>query len=354
MRTSQLVLRGALVAAMLPFTTAASCDGGDRADTGNCPDGEVCSAATPDGLHFQGGVIGEGFFDVGNVKVTALGGTQEVTIETENDAGDRAPFLLAHDLEVDSANIAIRSSNDNVFTMRGNAVGDAHVRVVDPQTGELFDRLFSSVAPIDHIETQMAVSIAFTTSFEQTGTNILYAPGATGYIRLVSANNGSLVDTSSHITGAAITQTGWDRFVVGNLPVGPHTLAVSAGAGTTASLPFEVAIPNTITGGPSALTQGVSTLACFIARRDTTPVHTHFDAITSSQATLEPSPYDGCVTVTAPAVGNVTIHVAAGALVADFVLPSRASSSARAAEPRAVATGTAGERAASLLTLVRE
>ncbi|CAN5895150.1 hypothetical protein BH11MYX2_BH11MYX2_23090 [soil metagenome] len=346
MRTSQLVLRGALVAALLPFTTAASCDGGYRADSGDCPDGEVCSPETPTGLHFRGVIIGEGFFDAGNVKTTALGGTQDVQVETETDDGERAPFLLPHDVDADNANFTVEAASGDSFTLRSHAEGDAQIRVVDPSTGELFDRVRAAALPLASITTQMTLNVAIETGFNNHTLNKLYAPGATGYIRMASADDTSLVDTSSQISGARITQAGWDTFVVGDLAVGPHTLSVTAGASSTFTVPFEVAIPDQITGGPSSLTQGKTTLACFVARKGSVPIHARFDAITSSEASIQPSAYDGCVNVVASTVGAVNIHVISSGLTADFVLTSHAPASARTqVEDEAPLIGTPGDRA---------
>ncbi|HEY4057413.1 MAG TPA: hypothetical protein VGM39_12435 [Kofleriaceae bacterium] len=348
MRTSQLVLRGALFAAMLPFTTAASCDSGDRAETGDCPSGETCSDETPNGLHFRGPVIAEGFFDGGEVKRTAIGGTQDVQIVTETDDGTQSPFLLPHAIRTNNGKTKITSASANAFTLRAAASGTTMVSVVDPSTGDLFDRIevmSSSIAVAETLPTLNTVLGGADSSSPYD----LYAPGATGYIRLSDTNDISLVDTSARISGAGITQTNWDQFTVGDLPVGPHTLTVTAGVDTVASVVFEVASPDSIrSSSSSTLSRGEASFACFSARRGIVPVHAHFDSISSNAATVEPSQYEGCVNITATQVGTITVHVSAAGLARDFELQSNESSARVATTDTAASEATAGERASSL------
>ena len=348
-KLTNLLLRGALAALVLPFTTAASCDGGYRDTVGECPEGETCSAATPQGLHFRGAVFGEGFFDVGNVKTMALGGTQEVHVEIADDQGGRAPFLLPFEVDIDGPSAAVEAAADDAFTLRATATGDANVRLVDPATGELFDRIRVAALPIESISTQMSVSVAVDTAFAHAGPSTRYAPGATGYVRLAAANDLSLVDTSARITGEGVTQTRWDRFVVGDLPVGPHTLAVAAGGGAPVAVPFEVTLPDHIVGSTGNVIQGEPTLVCFVAHRGDEAVHAAFEEYTSAQGTIERTSYDGCVNLTADILGPVTVHVRASGLEADIVMTSVAKASARTA-PGGIEPSigdTAGERAAA-------
>jgi hypothetical protein len=345
---THLLLRGTLAALLLPFTTAASCDGGYRDTWGECPEGETCSAATPRGLHFRGPLLGEGFFDVGDVKTLALGGTEEVRVEIADDDGARAPFLTPFDVDVDAPIATVEVAAGDAFTLRAEAAGDANVRLVDPATGELFDRIRIATLPIARISTQPSVSVALDAAFSQVTPRALYAPGATGYLRLAAANALSLVDTSARITGAGVTQTGWDRFVVGDLAAGAHVLEVAAGGGALVDVPFEVALPDHIVGRRDSVIRGQPTLVCFVAHRGADAVHAAFDEYTSAQGTIERAGYDGCVNFTADVLGPVTVHVRAGGLEADFVMTSVAAATGRTApEGTAPAIGdTAGERAA--------
>lgn len=151
-----------LAASLLPLATMClAClvpEDGERAVTGACPEGEVCSAATPEGLVFGGRTLSstpEGETQIGPV---IAGGVIEVSIETP-----RGTLLPPFRAVSDSPDIFDLTANDDRFgrpsdltgeaaapafvTLRAERAGTARLRVLDSVTGELFDR--TSVAVVD-------------------------------------------------------------------------------------------------------------------------------------------------------------------------------------------------------------
>jgi hypothetical protein len=151
-----------LAVSFLPLATMClAClvpEDGDRASTGVCPEGEVCSAATPDGLVFSGRSLDFAGDDDTRIGPVAAGGVIEVAIETPR--GERPPEFLALS---DDPIVFYVAENDDGFGRRGDLTGDgyapafvtlqagrpgeAFLQIVEPDTGLLFDR--TSVAVVD-------------------------------------------------------------------------------------------------------------------------------------------------------------------------------------------------------------
>ena len=135
---------------------------GERASSGECPEDEVCSEATNQGLRF----VGNAFWDddeellLGPVLV---GGTFEIGLKTVD--GEPLPDF---DIEVDDGRIFSVERGAGVFgptTRSGRALhpvdghmvlsgigpGSTLIRIVDPDTGELFDRLRVEAYEIEDI-----------------------------------------------------------------------------------------------------------------------------------------------------------------------------------------------------------
>jgi hypothetical protein len=138
-------IRGAPGALAVVLVCTIACVGevsGERAASGRCPDGEVCSELTPNGLIFVGQafydeasalrlgpVVADGVFDLGfRLPEGGLPGRYAIEIEGDSLDVDRRAGELVPDLE------------DRV-RLRGVRPGEAKVRIVDPETGELYDRL---------------------------------------------------------------------------------------------------------------------------------------------------------------------------------------------------------------------
>lgn len=159
--------RPALVASLLVLTALClACLGsveGDRSATGECPEGEVCSDATPEGLTF----LGQALYDDAEVErlgPVLAGGSFELGIVTSD--GGPLPEL-AWDIEDPSVLTASRGEDvfgptddggeplvtvDGYLDLEGMNEGSTYVRIVHPETRELYDRLRLDVYEISDVE----------------------------------------------------------------------------------------------------------------------------------------------------------------------------------------------------------
>lgn len=124
---------------------------GERATTGECPPGEVCSDATPAGLTF----VGHAFYDETALRLgpVLVNGTFEVGLRGRD--GEPLP-PIAFEIEDGAVLSAERGTGvfgptneagdpfyvvDSHLTLTGTGSGASYLRVTDPSTGELFDRI---------------------------------------------------------------------------------------------------------------------------------------------------------------------------------------------------------------------
>jgi hypothetical protein len=150
---------GAMVLVVV-LACVASVDG-ERSSSGTCPEGEVCSAATPMGLTF----VGTAFYDDQERAIRLgpilAGGRFSLGMRT----ADGAPLpnfeALASDPEVLVSELAEGAFLDGEatyqpvqahVTLHGLTAGHTRLRVVDPVTGELYDRLTLDVYELDRID----------------------------------------------------------------------------------------------------------------------------------------------------------------------------------------------------------
>jgi hypothetical protein len=138
---------------------------GDRAGSGECPKDETCSDLTPMGLRF----VGRGFFDQSEPQLgpVLVGGTFDIGLRTID--GERLPPF-----ELDTTEDAVMTARrgEGVFgptldgqpllladahvTVHGEGPGTSHLRIVDAETGELFDRLPISIYEVADVEVILA------------------------------------------------------------------------------------------------------------------------------------------------------------------------------------------------------
>ena len=152
-RRAAFQLRFALAISVLAALSLA-CMGevdGERAMTGECPAGEVCSDATPTGLTF----VGNTFYDESALQLgpVLVNGTFDVGLKTR-DGEPLPPFLYA----IDDPSVLSAAAGEGVFgptteagepiyvvddhiTLTGTGNGETYLRIIHPDTGELFDRV---------------------------------------------------------------------------------------------------------------------------------------------------------------------------------------------------------------------
>jgi hypothetical protein len=338
-RALRLLVRLALGTGLFLFTSASSCDAGDRALGGGCPAGEVCDPST-EGLHFEGATFAEGLFEVGDVKRLAVGGRQDVRLfETDAD-GHHVAFADAYVAGFDAGAIDIEATTGNVVTLRGLATGSGKLRITNPSTGELFDRLTVSASEVDTAELAPSLVILLDGGSD---TARLYTPGAIGFIHLRSVDELSLVDEDAAITGTGIAQSRWDTFTVGKVAPGPHTLTITAGDHAPIAVDYEVVHADVLVHklGDEVTRTGRGTV-CFGARNAGRPVHASW-TFEIDGGTLDGSPFVGCTNVLPGDGTELTVRAFADGLSTSVTLPIVETSTKRGlAAPRIART--AGDR----------
>lgn len=200
-RLLRLVSAGSLLFAICAACTYSE---GERAESGACPEGEVCSDATPAGLVFYGALPGDDAEGLEFLRSVAMGGTQRLSIgttgETELGAVDivsSAPWFLTVD-PIDDPEIG-----DLGVELAGLAEGDAYVRVLARGSDELYDRVLIRVA---------RVASADVTLSSHPEDDLRAGEPASAVFRLYSDQGDRLVDEGMTITSedVEVQRVSWD------------------------------------------------------------------------------------------------------------------------------------------------
>lgn len=324
---------------------------GDRATSG-CPTGELCSDWTPDGLHFVGAARGDLGEPIG-VSPTAIGGTQTIRVLTTADI-DGPEFGLGFDaVSVDPSVFEVRATVGSSVGVEGVDTGSAHLRLLEPGTDLLLDRVSVQVGAIEDVAL-VPRQIWLTETPESWA---LWAGSTVDVVvRLSDAAGASLVDEGLSASGADLVRpTAWDTFELSADTAGTSAIHVEAG---DVAVDFDVAVVDTIdafgSGSDAAIEIEVGRVRtlCFVASSAGVTVY-GLDASFEATGMVEveqaaDGPTGPCVTVTALAEGAGTVT----AMAADrtttrniTVIPEPTAGSS--SEPLlARGSATAGERAA--------
>lgn len=229
----------------LPLALVACDTAGERADTGECPAGEVCSDATPYGLHFIGVTMADDLVPVNGPAATAIGGTQEVALEYDRGDGVLVALNLPYDTDDDGGlGVSVVNHAGSVVTVKGTRSRSNYLRILDKQTGELFDRYTLTGAAVKQMrivgtESELLPNdrrdIVFATGDQEIGVAL------TGDVQESGGTTAErIVDTSMILDLPAATRTSWDSVRIPNAQVGTYPLVVTAGDKPAATLPIEV------------------------------------------------------------------------------------------------------------------
>lgn len=259
---------------LAPLLLAACNTAGERADTGECPVGEECSPRTPYGLHFIGNTLADELFGGNGPAATAIGGTQEVALEYDRGNGDRIALNLPYEADDDGGlGVTVVSHTGSVVTVKGAKARSNYLRIVDPATGELYDRYELTGSAL----TSMRL---VGTSFEVMPTgrpDLVFGPGEqeigvalVGDVQTGSgADSRRIVDTSMILDLPGATRTSWDSIRIGNAQPGTYPLVVTAGDKPAAPMPITVVAGADavapIDAGTPMVRPGSSTTICFQA-----------------------------------------------------------------------------------------
>lgn len=118
---------------------------GERAGSGGCPEGEVCSEKAPSGLYFEGQML----YDEGEDRLGPVlaGGRFDVSFFPSGYALDGRWTV-----EVEGAEFRRSDGPEPGVVLYGIEAGTAVIRVLDPETGHLYDRLAIEVVALEDIE----------------------------------------------------------------------------------------------------------------------------------------------------------------------------------------------------------
>ncbi|MDB4961322.1 MAG: hypothetical protein JWP01_1321 [Myxococcales bacterium] len=344
-----------------------ACTGGERATSGECPAGELCSPDTPRGLHFVGNAMADQVFGSAfGPAATAVGGTQEIALEWDRGDGVLVAFTLPYAADDDGAiGIAVDSSQGSVVTVRGAGSRKNYLRIVEPTADELYDRYELAGAAI----TSMRVIGTELETLPPGNPTIVFATGdqELAIALFGEVQNGSsprserLIDSSMELAMAASQRVAWDTLRMPNATVGNYALQVTAGDKPTATLDVEVvsgADTMILIGSsqPTVAADG-STSVCFAAMNGQRYVYglTWTFVVDGRTETHGKSALNrNCVVVSADGLtsGSIPVMASAGGRTASTTVA--VGQMARSIEPVAPATPgrllrsetTAGDRAA--------
>ncbi len=353
----------ALTFALLAVPLVACDTAGERADTGECPAGEVCSPNTPRGLHFIGNTMADELFGGGGPGATAIGGTQEVALEMERSDGVRVALAMPYQADDDGGlGVVVVNKTGSVVTVKGARSRSNYLRILDPSSGELFDRYTLTGAAL----TSMRL---VGTSFERTPsdrTDLVFATGEQEIgVALVGEVQGSsgnklerLVDTSMVLDLPGSTRTSWDSIKIASATPGTYPLMVTAGDKPAAAMPITVVAAAdaiaTLDAQPSVPAGGSSTV-CFQATSNSRYIYGLVWTYTANGVTTTKGASSlsrNCLSVSSEGMTSGSIPVTASAGGKTLAVNVLIGQMARSATGVATTTGversvpTTGDRAA--------
>lgn len=335
----------------MALSATACLEGGDVAKMG-CPVNEECSESTPDGLHFQGAWFAEGLLP--GLKVIAEGGTQTIRVVTGN--SDSSPgFALPFDARFDGSEVGVESVAGPSVVLTGKEAGFGKLRILEPDTEIIFDRVTIEVAPVTHVEIEPRSIFRESDVFgdgQQDSWALLEGGSIAVIVRLYNGET-RLVDQSMTIEGGVLS--GWDQTDV-SASSGDVTLSVELGNDSR----YDITVPVVSaldeigfvgdTWDPSMPAYvGDSSILCLSGANAGRPVAgIEWDIAPNSE--LELNAFANCVDIRGLAEGEFPLVVSAGGLSTEYMITVLPRDSAALAPefPLMEQQSSAGERAAAM------
>jgi len=167
------------------------------------------------------------------------GATDDIEL-ADPDATTTAPFLLPFDAASDDPVLEILGSDRSNVHLR-EATGVAHLRIVDPSTGELYDRYAYAASPL-------ASAAVIANAGQVTSVNAaMWAQGValwkgsdTAGIAMLDASANRLIDSTMVVSLAGATQTAWDTLKLPSLAAGHYAIAVATSSGLARTVDLEI------------------------------------------------------------------------------------------------------------------
>jgi hypothetical protein len=348
---------------------------GERAgslESGECPSGETCSDLTPKGLFFVGAPASDSILGAGFNR-TAIGGTQTVTALTAQGA-NAPPFENAFTATSASPDvISVDAVTPPKVVVRGVAEGTSLLRLIEPGTTKLLDRVEVEVAKVAKV-TLLPRGLVVVKE-EAAPWALLAGSTASLVVRLTAEDEKRLVDETTELTPAsgAATRQAWDLFEVTAPTSGEASFQIKAGGESfTATAPVVSAIeeiaqaptPST-PDAPAQVTLDATSTLCFLARSGGAAVDgatwtfVPSESVTLSEMKPELLSLPSCVSLRGMAAGPATLTVTASGItkVFDLMVTKQKTTSLKLAPlssrldlSRSAVTPSAGERAMRTFT----
>jgi hypothetical protein len=336
----------------IPVLGTFACTTPGERTNGMCPQGEVCSPDTPNGLYFGGPPIANEL-NAGILPI-AVGGTETVLVSI-NSSG--TAFTRPFDAATTGA-LSVMSSTPPSVTVHADTTGNGYLRILQSGTNLLYDRVGMTTSELDHVDVDPIEMNGFNDdTFDPKTTPWAAWAGADVpvYMALYDGIETRLVDEALAVTGAT-SQSAWDTISVN----GTSDIALSITAGDKSALPATVKVLAHVQTIAAVTASGVDPTK---PQAINTPVALCFDAVgadgstvivgatwsfnvTSGTATAMASAYPNCASVTATAIGTVMLQVDAGDATTTVPIIFVAAKPTRAAAGASEeASATPGERA---------
>jgi hypothetical protein len=332
-----------------------ACDlsAGERASTGACPEA-TCSVETPGGLHFYGEAISEhddldGLLGQLGPAATAVGGHQGITI-----AGlDELPYTAT--ANATSGGIDVVSTSGDVVTIDGVASGRSYLRIAEPDTDVLYDRIELEASAITHISFEPIELEAGQEPWAfLAGGDVNVAIALFGMVTVGSeVLEDRIVDSALAIQlPAGASRTAWDAITFAAPGIGTHSLTVTAGDQPPVQIAFDVVdhIDAILPYEPPTqiTTSDWFRTACFIATSGARAVAGLAWTFEVDGAAASPFPVPNCVPFY-PSEAGATIHISARTMGLDAAIAVPVVAGAARTEAPRYRPSAAGERASLVM-----
>ncbi len=278
---SKLPLRTALTIVALSSAVAGCALAGDRAGSpnGKCPAGETCSELTPNGLFFVGTASTDNIFKSG-LATTARGGRQTVTALTGSGSGS-PPYDGDFDAKTENPSVAsVLSIDPPSVDLQGEVFGSTRLRLLEPGTDKLLDRVEVKVAEVAKVSLFPAEMMLI--SDDDKPWAMLAGSSVPQIVRLENLAGDRLVDEDLDLTAATgnVSRKSCDLFAIDAPAQGEASCAIKAGDGSFEATAKVVEKIDEVIGSdglgntdePIAITVEQDSLVCFLARSGSLPV----------------------------------------------------------------------------------
>ena len=217
-------------AVLLALCAACTFSDGERAATGECPAGETCSTDTPSGLGFYGSFLADSASLTTAIHPIALGGSQNISWTNPEGAvrdvavASDAPWLVTVDATDEERDANALWRGDNARHLEGLAVGQAHVRVSNAESGELYDRAVVTVARTARVD-------GLVLGADDTAGELVAGETATVVFRLFDGADERLVDEGLTVSSdVELEQLMWDEVEL-TVPTDVESVSFTVSAG---------------------------------------------------------------------------------------------------------------------------